>query len=182
MNHYIGWQLFDYYEWLLEKIDGHMEPFIHYGSLLSELHSIPFSWSLDRDMNLAVNGEQLRWEFMDERNVADIFYKDGIKCSVLEMLIALSVRCDNDIMGVGDRSQAGKWFWIMIENLDLMHCTDDNFDPGFVERQIDIWLSRSFDRKGNGSPFPLKKAIHDQRKVEIWRQMCGYLSENYWGN
>ena len=179
MGKYRGWQLYDYYQWLLEKIDGHMEPFYNYSLLLHELHSIPFAWSLEWDGNCAVNGEQLRWEYMDEEGIADIFYKEGIPCSVLEMLISLSIRCDNEIMGEAGKSEAGRWFWTMIENLDLMRCSDDHFNAGFVHQQIDIWLSRSFDRRGKGSPFPLKKAIHDQRKVEIWRQMCGYLSENF---
>ena len=179
MREYIGWQIYDYYQWLLEKIDGFKEPFYNYSLLLKELHSIPFEWSIDRDGNRAIDGEQLRWEFMDEHNIPDIFYKDGIGCSVLEMLVSLSVRCDLEIMGVSGENLIARWFWIMIDNLDLMRCSDDHFSGEYVRQQVKIWLNRVFDRNGNGSPFPLKRAKYDQRKVEIWAQMCGYLSENF---
>ena len=179
MERYRGWQIFDYYQWLLEKIHGHLEPFYNYSLLLKELHSIPFHWTIDRDGNRAHDGEELRWEYMDEYGIADIFYKGGIPCSVLEMLISLSVRCDTEIMGEAGENQVARWFWIMIDNLDLMKCSDDNFNAGYVHQQIEIWLNRVFDRSGKGSPFPLKGARNDQRKVEIWLQMCGYLSENF---
>lgn len=177
---YIGWNIYDYYQWLLDKIDGHMEPFYNYSLLLNELHSIRFKWSIEKDINRATDGESLRWEYMDEHNIPDLFYKNGIRCSVLEMLIALSIRCDIEIMGEAGESNVSKWFWIMVDNLDLMRCSDDNFSSEYVRHQIDIWLSRSFDRRGIGSPFPLKaKRCRDQRNVEIWFQMCGYLSENF---
>lgn len=175
----VGWRKFDYYQWLLEKVNGYAEPYYNYSLLLNELHSIEFTWSIKRDENRAFDGEKLRWIYMDENNIPDLYYTPGVKCSVLEMLIGLSLRCDIDIMGEGDEPDASKWFWIMIDNLDLMRCTDDNFSPGYVRQQIEIWLDRVYQRNGKGSPFPLRKSHRDQRKVEIWLQMCGYLSENY---
>lgn len=178
MSKFIGWHLFDYYHWLLEKIDGYKEPYYNYSLLLNELHSIPFKYGMSMDGNRASDGERLRWEYLDEHLIPDLYYKDGIPCSVLEMLVALSIRC-NEIM-IGGEIGCSKWFWIMIENLDLMKCTDDAFDTGYVHQQIEIWLDRTFKRDGRGSPFPLKKSgSRDQRKVDIWFQMCGYLSENY---
>ena len=178
MSNYVGWCIYDYYQWLLEKIDGGREPYYNYSLLLHELHSIPFTYGMEMDQNRATAGERLRWEYMDEKLIPDVFYKDGIQCSVLEMMIALSLGC-NDMM-VGGEKGASKWFWMMIENLDLMKCQDDNFDTGYVHQQIRIWLDRAFKRNGEGSPFPLKKGVsRDQRKVDIWYQMCGYLSENF---
>lgn len=176
---YVGWHIFDYYQWLLSKVKGHMEPYYNYSLLLSELHSMPFTWSVYMDKNRAADGERLRWDFMDEHNIPDLFYKDGIECSVLEMLIALSLRCDVDIMGDQSGASAYKWFWIMIDNLELNHCTDDNFNAEYVHQQIEVWLDRVYKRNGQGSPFPRKHSRTDQRKVEIWFQMCGYLNENY---
>lgn len=170
-----GWHLFDYYQWLLEKIKGYKYPYYDYSLLLSELHSIEFTWSNERDSNRSSDGIKLRWIYMDEENIADIFYKDA-PCSVLEMLIGLSIRCSEQIL---DDHEPAEIFWIMIENLDLMRCTDDNFNAEYVRQQIRIWIDRCFRWNGSGSPFPLKKAKYDQRKVEIWFQMCGYINENF---
>lgn len=179
MRDYAGWNIFDYYQWLLEKIDGYKEPYYNYSLLLHKLHSLPFIWSIERDGNRATDGKRLRWEYMDENGIPEGAYKEGVACSVLEMLISLCIRCDLEIIGEAGVDQVAKWFWIMIDNLDLSRCTDDNFNGDYVEQQIGIWLDRVFSRNGKGSPFPLKKARHDQRKVEIWLQMCGYLSENF---
>ena len=170
------WCLFDYYQWLLERIDGYKYPYYDYSLLLHELHSIEFKWVDARDSNRADDGIKLRWIYMDEQNIADIFYKEGIPCSVLEMLIGMSYRCHTQI---DDRMSVAELFWIMIENLDLMRCTDDNFNGDYVRQQIRNWLDRVFRWNGSGSPFPLRKARYDQRKVEIWFQMCGYLNENF---
>ena len=176
---YKGWQLYDYFQWLVDKVDGHMPPWYDYSLLLKELHDIPFIWGIDMDKNRASDGERLRWEYMDENNIADIFYKDGIPCSVLEMMIGLSERCDTDIMGEAGEKHVSEWFWIMIENLDLLKCKDECFSSEYVLQQIGRWLDRDFRKNGFGSPFPRHKTRTDQRKVEIWQQMCGYLSENY---
>lgn len=182
MEKFRGWHIFEYYQWLLEKIDGYKEPYYNYSLLLHELHSMPFIYSLEMDENRASDGIRLRWAYMDENNIPDLYYKDGFGCSVLEMMIGLAIRCDVEIMGDGDSygTNAGKWFWIMIDNLDLMKCDDEHFSSEYVHQQIKIWLTRTFSRNGEGSPFPLhKKRCRDQRNVDIWFQMCGYLSENF---
>ena len=182
LSKFVGWHIYDYYQWLLDKIDGHMPPYYDYSLLLQELHSIEFTYGIEMDENRAYDGVKLRWTYIDEMNIPDIFYKEGIPCSVLEMLIALSLRCDESIMYEEGVKRPSKWFWIMIENLDLMRCTDDNFNTDYVHQQIKKWLNRDFKRNGKGSPFPLKTDARDQRKVDIWLQMCGYLSENYYQN
>ena len=175
-----GWNQFNYFQWLLDKVDGHKEPDFNYSLLLHELHCIPFKSVIPRDENRASDGERLRLTFMDEGGIPEYYYNAGIGCSVLEMLIGLSMRCDIEIMSEAGENQVSKWFWIMIDNLDLMKCRDECFSGSYVRQQIGIWLDRMFDRRGNGSPFPLKnKHCQDQRNVEIWFQMCGYLCENF---
>ena len=48
-----------------------------------------------------------------------------------------------------------------------------------IDDILDRWIERKFSRNGKGSPFPLKKPKKDQRKVELWYQMQGYICENY---
>jgi len=176
----VGWYIYDYYQWLLDKIDGHMYPYYDYSLLLNELHSIEFTYGIAMDQNRANDGIRLRMEYMDENLIPDLFYKEGIPCSVLEMMISLAVDCDQQLMYDGVTHNVAKWFWLMIENLDLMRMTDDNFNTDYVHQQIGNWLSRNFKTDGSGSPFPLKTRGRDQRKVDIWMQLCGYISENYY--
>lgn len=173
-----GWQIFDYYQWLLEKVDGHLEPYYDYSLLLSKLHSMKFTWSIERDSNRANDGILLRKVYMDENNIPDVFYQD-LPCSVLEMMVGLALRCEIEIMGIAGEDNTAKWFWIMVENLDLMRCDDEHFNGDYVEQQVKIFLNRGYGRNGIGGMFPLKHAKVDQRKLEIWYQMCGFLSENY---
>lgn len=173
-----GWRLFDYFQWLLEKIDGFKEPYFHYNLLLNELHDIKFEWSIERDENRSVDGKELRFIYMEEENIADIFYKDA-PCTVLEVLIGLSIRCYEDIMWGDETFKPADLFWIMIENLDLMRCDDEHFSRDYIHQQVEKWLKRGYKFNGIGGPFPLKKAHRDQRKVELWFQMCGYLNENF---
>lgn len=179
-NSYIGWHLHDYYQWLLTQIDGYKEPFYNYSLLLNELHSIEFVWSIPKDENRAIDGINLRKLYIDEENLDDSYFDSSIPCSVLEMLVSLSIRCDIELMGSWSSREPGKWFWMMIDNLGLLRCSDDRFSGEYVRQQVGIWLSRDFNKSGVGSPFPLHKSRHsDQRNVDIWRQMNGYLSEKF---
>ena len=77
MNNFKGWCIYDYYQWLLEKVNGYAEPYYNYSLLLHTLHSIEFKWIIKMDENRASDGERLRWIYMDEHNIPDIFYKEG---------------------------------------------------------------------------------------------------------
>ena len=55
-------------------------------------------------------------------------------CSVLEMMIALSMRCEEQIMDdpdIGNRT--GQWFWDMIDNLGLGEHERLKFDGRYVD-------------------------------------------------
>ena len=154
-----------------------------YKVLLDRLHSIPFAVVIDRDSNRCQDGVDLRLYFckeqgLDEKVAAEL---DG-PCSVLEMMVALARRMDNDIMwdpDYGDRTPV--WFWQMIDNLGLSSCTDENYDAETDEQvthTIDILLSRHYFTDGFGGLFPLKDAKQNQRKVEIWYQMQAFLQEH----
>lgn len=170
-----GWEAFDYVDWLAELIyydgvDDEIQE--HY---ISILHNIPFWYSIPRDANREADGLKLRETFMDEKNIPSMFYGEEVQCSVLEMLAALAVRCCDDLMGV---ETPGFWFWEWMHNL----FKDFDREPDYIYGVVTVWLDREFDRRGYGSPFPLKKGrVNDQRNVEIWLQMCGYISENYLG-
>lgn len=155
-----------YFLWLLQQVEWHEIDAYKYKDLLLELHTITFTWLIDRDANRASKGLGLRYEWNHT------FDGDGEPCSVLEMLIALARDWEHELtydFHKGDRSAL--WFWVMLENLGLL-------DSYHTEDLVHSWLVRDFDYDGVGSPFPLKKAHRDQRNLEIWLQVNDFVMEN----
>ena len=151
--------------------------------LLSHLDDAIFEYSIPMDANREADGLELRYRFgydqgIDSRIVASCL--DDQKCSVLEMMIALSVRCEEHIMGdpdIGD--QTGKWFWGMIENLGLGHMPDTFYNDKAVDEALDRLINRTYAPNGEGGLFTVENCRgRDLRDVEIWYQMNWYLCEN----
>ena len=159
----------EYFLWLLKRVDVGYVNIRRYVNLLEYLYEYDYTWVLPLDGNLASNGLDLRYEFNPDMDL-------GVKpCSVLEMLVSLSWSWDRDITydySEGDRS--GLWFWVMVENLGLLECPDDEYE---IDKKLDIWLNRKFDYDGKGSPFPLDDPKRDQRKIIIWLQVNDFVME-----
>ena len=103
---------------------------------------------------------------------------DDKDCSVLEMMVALSIRCEEHIMDnpdIGDRT--GKWFLDMIVNLGLEKMTDDRFDKRYVEKILHRFMNREYERNGDGGLFTVHHNRIDMRSVEIWYQAMWYFDE-----
>ena len=168
----------DYFEWLFKYVSGRRFPRgVSYRKLLMYLHSVEFVYSIRKDSNRYNDGVYLRFRFpeLSEDEVRE--YLDD-PCSVLEMMIALSIRCEETIMDnteKGDRT--GQWFWGMITNLGLGSCTDDNFDRKYVSEVIDCFLNREYEPDGTGGLFRIRDCHMDLRKMEIWQQLCLYLDQ-----
>ena len=97
-------------------------------------------------------------------------------CSVLEMMVALSLRCEEEIMddpNIGDRTR--QWFWGMVVSLGLGAMHDDRFDKKYVDETIERFLKRKYEYDGRGGLFTIKDSNRDLREVEIWYQLCWYL-------
>ena len=167
----------DYFEWLwnFTKCRGHSQN----RKIITLLHNIEFRYSIPMDANREEDGIDLRYRFMTEvgipKNYQEVYgYLDG-PCSVLEMMIALAIRCEESIMDdpdIGDRTS--EWFWLMMKNLGLDYMSDRKFDRDIAEEKISIFLERKDKRKGEGGLFVVN-GRRDIRKVEIWYQMCWYL-------
>ena len=163
-----------YFEWMFDLVCCRKKS---YRKLLIQLHNTPFEYTLERDDNRAQDGMDLRLRFIDfmsySKDVLD--YLDG-PCSVLEMMMALSVRCEEHIMGdpeIGDRT--GKWFWGMIKNMQLDNMTDDTYDKEYVSERLYIMMNREYNPYGEGGLFTVHHVNKDLRRCEIWYQMCWYL-------
>ena len=117
-----------------------------YKKLFSKLHEIQFTYIIGMDCNRAEDGEDLRYRFAYEFDLEGpevTTYLDDRPCSVLEMLIALSLRCEEHILSnpaVGNRT--GELFWTMIKNLGLYDMIDSKYDSDYISNVVDRFLNR----------------------------------------
>ncbi|MCC8049743.1 MAG: hypothetical protein LIP10_03660 [Clostridiales bacterium] len=156
----------DYFLWMLEQIDDPDEfDTGQYQNLLEYLDYVPFDYILEMDKNRESDGLELR---------KTAGYFRGTGCSVLEMMVALAIRCDQHLTDNPEHSRASWWFKNMIKSLTLSDMTDDDFNRGITMRTIEMFLRREYDPDGCGGLFYIPGYEGDLRQVEIWYQM------NYW--
>ena len=169
----------EYFEWLYYKVcKSRYSEETSFRKLLGLLHSIEFTYTISMDDNEAQRGINLRWIYsleMDRDHEDVISYING-PCSVLEMMVSLSMSCENimDDPQIGDRT--GQWFWNMIVNLGLGSMTDSRFDEKYCEEVIFRFLNRDYEPNGKGGLFTIRDCDTDLRKVGIWYQTCWYLN------
>lgn len=149
-----------------------------YYNLLKTLAIKDFTWTLSYDENRFNDGLSIRRRYYSESHHTG----DQLgPCSVLEMMLALAFRWDDEYCyhhTVGERGH--EWFYEMLENLGLDRMTDEHWDDGDLlrtQRILDIFLNRQYDSSGNGGLFPLKSATRDQRSIDIWAQLMDYINE-----
>lgn len=169
----------DYFEWIYNLVCGErFSEKLSYKKLLMHLHNTNFIYLIPKDGNRAQDGIDLRYRFAYEYTDiedADSYLKGP--CSVLEMMVALAVRCEETIMDdptKGDRT--GQWFWNMIVSLGFGGMSDDRYDRFFVDKTLDRFLSRKYEPNGKGGLFTIRNPKRDMRRIEIWYQLCDYLN------
>lgn len=168
-----------YFEWLCNHVQrGNFVGNLSYRKLLIHLHNTQFYYSIPKDEDRANAGMDLRWRFVCEKNYR-VETLDELKgpCSVLEMMIALAIYCEEHVMDnpmYGDRT--GQWFWGMVTTLGLGSMSDDRFDKRYVDDVVICFLDRKYDPDGKGGLFRIRNCECDLRKVEIFHQLCWYLN------
>lgn len=167
-----------YLTWLYSQV-GSVEtkdPAKNHWMLAKQLYMKEFVWFVPNDDNRYEDGRDLRDEFIHECEVEfiDIDWM-ALGCSMLEMLVALSRR-----LSFEDDKPARGWFWRLMENLDIEHCTDLHYNSELedeVNEILDTVIWRTYHADGRGGLFPLEHPAYDQRDVEIWYQLSAYLIE-----
>lgn len=166
----------EYFNWLTNKVYRN-----GFDKLLRWLHETEFRYSIDRDHNRARDGESLRYRFAISRDSDDpsaiVDILSG-PCSVFEMMVALSIRCEEDFTDnphLGDRTS--QWFWSMIVSLGLGAMTDDRIHYNEVDDILERFLDRDYEPNGKGGLFTVRHCDYDMRKAEIWYQLGWYLNE-----
>ena len=172
----------EYFEWLLKLTcgEGRSRRF-SYKKLLTRLHNIRFRYSIAHDRNRAEDGVDLRYRFVLIHGYEDSYdlVMEALDkpCSVLEMMVALAIRCEENIMddpNIGDRTS--QWFWGMVTNLGLGSMTDEQYDRRFVDDIVKTFLDRKYAPDGKGGLFRVRDCDRDLRTVEIWYQLCWFIN------
>lgn len=166
----------EYFNWLINFVKGDNK----YLFLLFALHKKDFYSTVPNDDNRGADGKALRNLFFKDIG----WYLDGAldnPCSVLEMLIGVSIRCNGIMIETGETNNTQKWFWEILNNMGLNKYSNEVYinlnGPVEIDIVLDRVLGRQYDQNGYGGMFPLEHTNKDQRTVEIWYQMSAYLIE-----
>jgi hypothetical protein len=147
-----------------------------YFEVMNRLYHTEFYWTVPNDDNRASDGLKLREKYG--------FVQEDLPCNLLEMFLALAIRCDDEIMyNPTDGDRHTDWFWMMMTNLGLSKYRDRSFGKAWGHDDItdilDIFMERRYGFSGHGGGlFPLKDPRKNQTDVEIWYQLSTYLLEH----
>lgn len=173
----------EYYRYLYQMVrgDDSLSAKSKWQMTLSHLFQTPFRYSyIPMDGNRLEDGLRLRDRFGEENGYSQhqLTLLNGYECSVLEVMIALALRMEEETMAsseFGDRTN--QWFWYMIISLGLSGMTDDNYNVDEVDFIVNRFLDREYEPNGAGSLFYVPNTKKDFRRIEIWYQMCEYLNQ-----
>lgn len=165
-----------YFNWMYDMV--FTKRALSYVRLLRYLNSQEFTYNIRLDGNRADDGLYLRYRFKQENHLRAVDVDRCLtgKCSVLEMMVALCLRIEEDIMDdpvKGNRIH--KWFHVMLKSLGLLDMDDAYFDERYADKVITRFLNREYEPNGAGGLFRIKDCPYDLRSVEIWYQMCWYF-------
>lgn len=120
----------DYFEWLYKNAcRGKVHDGVSYRKLFMLMHDTQFDFYIPSDSNRANDGTDLRYRFANRYGYNNIMRIIDEPCSLLEMMLALAMRCEDTIMNnpvYGDRTT--QWFWGMMKSLGLSYMIDEEFD------------------------------------------------------
>lgn len=170
-----------YFDWLKKLVSNdHRAKRGSYRKLFVKLFDTDFVYFMDSDGNRAEDGTDLRYRFSVERKIDYRIMDDVLNdkpCSVLEMMVALAIRCE-DVMSdlvYGDRT--AYWFWGMVENLNLLQLRDSAFDEVEFDNVIARFHEHRYSPNGEGGLFTVRHPRNDMRDTDIWYQKSWYLAE-----
>ena len=167
-----------YFTWLTSKIKN--QDMKHHTQLLNHLSRINFGYLMERDDNRFYDGIELRYHFGDEEGIhqAQIATELDVKpCSMLEMMVALSIRLENIMSNDKYGDRVPTWFWTMIKNMVLYQFTDAVYNIDRVEMIIDKFINRDYQPNGKGGLFITDRKNIDMRGTEIWYQAMIFLED-----
>lgn len=169
-----------YFQWLCAIIEDYDHDPDVYEDLLIFLFNVDFQYSIPRDGNRYADGIELRYKFGNDNQIKSSIIATEVDispCSVLEMMIALSIRCEDIMDDSESESSIGQWFWEMIENLGLDKIGRPHFSSREALSIVRKLLEHRYKKNGEGGLFTVKRTDVDMRKEEIWYQAMWHLNE-----
>lgn len=171
----------EYLEWLCSLVNAGPE----WHLLWYKLHNMAFVWIIDRDENRAEDGKYLRYIYSLERVEKGGISGDEIEeylagpCSVMEFLVGLARRIEDDIMyDVDAEDRAYEWFWEMIQNLGLDKYDDRHYSEVEIDRIVNRFMSRKYKKNGVGNIFLYGPSWTTfPNNLEIWSQIHFWATE-----
>ena len=172
-----------YFEWLLGKICCGTSAYKkkYYGMLLWQLYSTDYTWKMPLDEDRATWGLTLRRDFNEETGKM-AGNKLNLPCSMLEMMVMLAIRMENDLSFETDPEfydHVSDWFWGMIDSMGLSKNDDYDYSDRKTSMAIGRVLGRTYAKNGRGGLFTLsvnEKKV-DMKEVDIWMQAMLYRAE-----
>ena len=166
-----------YFAWLLSKIDCQEYDVDDYRYLIDTLFRISFRYSIENDDNRLADGLCLRSQYEYETGYVLRQNVKHIPCSVLEVVVALAIRCEEIMTDYRYGDRVPIWFWSMINSLGLIDQQDNVFDQVFVDVVVNKFLDREYANNGKGGLFTVSHPYESMREVEIWCQCQWFLDE-----
>lgn len=177
----------EYRAWLVNHIDDGRA--LVYTELLSLLYETEFTWINQLDENRAADGVMLRGYFQDHMLMASMYDKP---CCVLEMLIALAIKIETDLVSEPGEYEPKRWFWFMLDNLGLLPYVDSAFCYNEVVQILTSWMKKSpisgttYGKSGEkvGKLFgevgkiPMLFPVENGQNLQFWDQINRFLIEN----
>lgn len=176
----LWWEYYRYLYQMICGVNASVSKTIQWKRLTAHLFQTPFRYSyIAMDGNRLEDGLALRDRFGDYAGHSQhtLTLLDQYECSVLEVMIALALRMEEETMAsseFGDRTN--QWFWYMIVSLGLSGMTDTDYNADYVDMVLNRFMDREYSPDGNGSLFYVPGTKKDFRNIEIWYQMCEYLN------
>ncbi len=176
----------EYFEWLYNYCCEHkISNNISYRKLFMALHDIDFDFYIRSDLNRAVDGRDLRYRFVNTNpHIIKLIGREEIleildePCSVLEMILALAIRCEETIMDdprYGDRTN--QWFWGMLKSLGVSYMSDEQFNRDKLNKIVYDFMEKRYSPDGKGGLFYVPGCKQDMTNLDIWSQMFLYLEK-----
>ena len=172
----------EYYKWLCNIAMGRNS--IMYGRWLNLLHHTDFQFFYALDKNRYLDGIGLRHRFyQDNPELFCEFSPDDIfgemSCSVLEMMVALSVRINESILAnyFGDSNGIYILFNAMLNSLNIVRYDGNHFNERKVQCILVDFMNHNYEKNGAGGLFTIHDDTKDMRREEIWCQCGWYLNE-----
>lgn len=163
-----------YFRWLLEYFDISRP---RYKKLLKHLFKTEYYYINPMDANRESDGIDIRLEF--DNDTGHSFSGDILSypCSLIEMLIGMSIRIQNIMDDEFESTDVSYWFWDMIDNLGLLDYTDDYFDLDEYEQIVYDFMDKKYTEGTRGNIFIIMDPDFDTKNSELWMQMQKYLNE-----